>query len=189
MNALNQALAVKPVEYVFQKTLHKTYVIGTGQNSLVTDQPFGMVIPERMTMLMLDMDSFSGRSNRNGLYFEHGNISNLHMTVNGNTLYNINTSFPNNYSQSYYETIKTLGLDNDHMITFDAYNSGRSVFMFNFVKEPVEEALPIETSASLRINLKLNHNLQSPHVIILLADTIGLLSIDNQRMVTCDVRG
>ena len=51
------------------------------------------------------------------------------------------------------------------------------------------DTLPIETNASLRINLKLSQNLLRPHVIILLAETTGLLSIDNQRMVTCDVRG
>ena len=189
MTALNQSLVVKPIEYVFQKTLHKTYVIGTGESSIMIDQPFGMVIPERMTLLMVDMNGFSGRSNQNGLYFEHSNISNLHMSVNGSTLYNININFPHNYSQSYYETIKTLGLDSDHMITFDTYKSGRSVFMFNFINEPVGEALPVETSASLRINLKLSENLTTPRVIILLAETTGLLSIDNQRIVTCDVRG
>ena len=189
MTALNQALMVKPIEYVFQKTLHKTYVIGNGESSIMIDQPFGMVIPERMTFLMVDMNGFSGRSNQNGLYFEHCNISNLHMTVNGSTIYNINTNFPNNYSQSYYETLKTLGLDNDHMITFDTYKGGRTAFMFNFIHEPTGETLPVETTASLRINLKLSENLSSPHVIILLAETTGLLSIDSQRIVTCDVRG
>ena len=73
------------------------------------DQPFGMVIPERLILLIVEMDSFSGRTNQNGLYFEHCDISNLHMTVNGNTLYNISTNFPeNNYSQSYYENDKKL---------------------------------------------------------------------------------
>ena len=190
MTALNHALATKPIEYVFQKTLHKTYVIGAGENSIMIDQPFGMVIPERMILLIVDMNSFSGSTSQNGLYFEHCNISNLHMTVNGNTLYNINTNFPeNSYSQSYYETIKSLGLDNDHMITFDAYKAGRSIFGFNFINEPAGETLPIETTARLRLNLKLSQNLASPHVIILLAETTGLLTIDNQRMVTCDVRG
>ena len=75
------------------------------------------------------------------------------------------------------------------MITFDAYKAGRSIFAFNFIHEPAGETLPIETTASLRLNLKLSQNLASPHVIILLAETTGLLTIDNQRMVTCDVRG
>ena len=187
--ALNEALSVKPLEYVFQKTLHKTYVIGTGQNSILIDHPFGMVIPEKMYMLIVNMNAFSGRNNLNGLYFSHGDISNILITLNGSTVYNIATDFPHFFNQSYYESLKTLGLKVDHMITHDSFKSGRSVFMFNFINEPIEEALPIETSASLRINLKLKENLTSPHVIILLAETTGLLTIDSHRTVTCDVRG
>ena len=189
LSALNESLNMKPLEYIFHKTLHKTYVIGTGESSIMIDQPFGSCIPEKLTMLILDMDSFSGAYNRNGLYFNHANISNMHITINGNSVYNINTSFPHHYAQSYYETQKSLGLDNNNMITYDTYNKGRSVFCFNFVNENVQDTLPVEMSASLRLNLKFSQNVNSPHVIILLADTTGLLTIDNQRLITCDVRG
>ena len=189
LSALNQSLTVKPVEYIFNKTLHKTYVVGSGENSIMIDQPFAMVVPEKLTMVIVRMDSFSGANTRNGLYFNHADLANVHITLNGNTVYNINTTFPHIYSQSYYEVQKALGIDKDNMITYDAFKSGRSVFMFNFVNEPTEETLPVESSASLRLNLKFGSNLSSPHVIILLADTTGLLSIDNQRFVNCDVRG
>ena len=189
MTALNEALSVKPIEYVFQKTLHKTYVIGNNENSIMIDQPFGMVIPEKMHMIIVNMDAFSGGPSSNGLYFEHANLENCHLTVNGNTLYNINTSFPHVYSQSYYETLKSIGLNNDHMITHEAFKAGRSVFSFNFINETVEETLPVESSASLRLTLKFGQNLAAPHIVILIAETTGLLTIDNNRIVTCDVRG
>ena len=189
LSALNQSLSVKPVEYIFHKTLHKTYVVGSGENSIMIDQPFAMVVPEKLTMVIVDMNAYSGTTTRNGLYFDHGNLNNVHITLNGSTVYNINTDFPHSYSQSYYEVQKALGIDKDNMITYDAFKNGRSVFTFNFVNEPTEETLPVESSASLRINLKFSQNLATPHVIILLAETTGLLSIDNQRFVNCDVRG
>ena len=189
LTALNQSLALKPVEYIFNKTLHKTYVVGSGENSIMIDQPFGMVVPEKLSMVIVSMDSYSGNNAQNGLYFDHANISNIHVTLNGNTVYNFNTSFPHVYSQCYYEIQKAIGIDKDNMITYDSFKNGRSVFTFNFVDEPTEETLPVESSASLRINLKFGQNLTRPHVIILLADTTGLLSVDNQRFVSCDVRG
>ena len=189
LSALNHSLVVKPIEYIYHKTLQKTYVVGAGESSIMIDQPFGTCIPEKMDMIILDMASFSGSSSRNGLYFDHANITNIHVTVNGSTLYNINTLFPSKYSQSYYETQKTLGIDKENMITFDTYKKGRTVFSFNFVNESVEETLPVEVTANSRLNLKFGSNLTTPSVIILLADTTGLLSIDNQRFVTCDVRG
>ena len=187
--ALNKSLDIKPLEYIFHKTLHKTYVVGRDESSIMIDQPFGMCIPERMTMIMVDMDGFSGRTNQNGLYFEHANISNIHVTVNGSTIYNINTSFPHEYSQCYYETQKALGIDKNNLVTYNTYKGGRSLFTFNFINETVEDTLPVEMSANLRLNLKFASSLSNPHVIILLADTTGLLSVDNQRIVTCDVRG
>ena len=189
MMALNHALTVKPVEYVFNKCLHKTYVIGGGESSIMIDQPFGMVIPEKMTMVIVDMNSFSGRPHINSLYFEHANLSNIHLTINGSTVYNMNSNFPEAYTQTYYETLKTIGIDKDNMITYKSFKEGRSVFMFNFIHESIEESLPVESSAHLRLSLKFARNLSTPHVIILLADTTGLLSIDNQRVVSCDVRG
>ena len=189
MMALNQALSVKPIEYVFQKTLHKTYVVASGENSIMIDRPFGMVIPEKMHVIIVNMNAFSGRASLNGLYFEHANLENLHLTVNGNTFYNVNTSFPNVYSQSYYETLKSIGLNNNNMITHESFKTGRTVFSFNFVNETVEETLPVESSASLRLTLKFGQNLTAPHTIILLAETTGLLTIDNNRIVSCDVRG
>ena len=189
LSALNESLNLKPLEYIFHKTLHKTYVVGTGESSIMIDQPFGSCIPEKLTMLIVDMDAFSGNYNHNGLYFKHANISNTHITINGSTVYNINTAFPHQYAQSYYETQKSMGLDNNNMITYETYNKGRSVFCFNFVNENVQDTLPVEMSASLRVNLKFAQSVNSPHVIILLADTTGLLTIDKQRLVSCDVRG
>ena len=189
MTALNQALTVKPIEYIFQKTLHKTYVVGTNENSILIDQPFGMVVPEKMTMLLVDMDAYSGQPTSNGLYFQHANLSNIHLTVNGSTHYNINTEFPDSYTQAYYETLKSIGLDVNHMITYNSFKSGRAIFVFNFINEPVEETLPIESSASIRLNIKFGTNISKPLIVILLAETTGLLSIDSHRIISCDVRG
>ena len=189
LTALNQALTIKPVEYVFDKTLHKTYVIGANESSIMIDQPFGSCVPTTLTMVIVDMNAFSGSLSENGLYFDHADISNMHLTVNGTTVYNINTSFPNSFSQSYYETQKALGIDKSNLITYDSYKSGRAVFTFNFVNENVHDSLPVEISASLRINIQLGNRVTTPHVILLLAETVGLISLDSQRNVTCDVRG
>ena len=94
-----------------------------------------------------------------------------------------------NYAHMFYECQKCIGIESNNMITADSFPKGRSVFCFNFVNEVAEDSLPIERSANLRLSLTLDNNLTSLHVVILLADTKGIISIDNQRIVTCDVRG
>ena len=190
MIALNHAMNTKPIEYIFNKTLFKTFVIGNGESGIMIDQPFGNCIPEKLTMLLVDMKSMAGDSTLNPLYFRHCNLANTHITINGSTIYNINTDFNNeNYAHMFYESQKSIGIESNNMITADSFSEGRGVFCFNFVNEVTEDSLPIERSANLRLSLTLDNNLTSPHVVILLADTKGIISIDNQRVVTCDVRG
>ena len=188
--ALNKALVTKPMEYIFKKTLYKSYVIGTGESSIMIDQPFTNCIPDKLTMLFLNMNTMSGALNQNPLYFDHCNIGNIHITINGTSIYNINSDFENGeFSHLFYECQKSIGIDTGNMITYNSFEKGRSVFCFNFINEPVEDSLPVERSANLRLSLSFKQAMQSPHVIILLADTTGIISIDNQRIVTCDVRG
>ena len=76
------------------------------------------------------------------------------------------------------------------MITHESYKKkSRSVFCFNFVNENIDDTLPVERSSNLRLSLSFKNNLTSLHVVNLLTDTKGIISIDNQRVVTCDVRG
>ena len=190
MLALNQAMSTKPLEYVFNKTLFKTFVMGTGESGIMIDQPFGNCIPEKLTKVLVDMKSMSCDPTLNPLYFRHCNLANTHLTINGTTIYNINTDFDDdNYAHMFYESPKSMGIESDNMITHDSFAEGRAVFCFNFVNEVTEDSLLIERSANLRISPTLNDSLLIPHVVILLADTKGIISIDNQRVVTCDVRG
>ena len=89
----------------------------------------------------------------------------------------------------FYETQKSRGIDVSNMITHESYGKGRAVFCFNFVNEIIEDILPVERSANLRLSLTLKDNLTEPHIVILLADTKGIISIDNQRVVNCNARG
>ena len=187
--ALNDALTINPIQYIFNKTLHKTYVIGSYQNSILIEQPFGSCIPEKIGMMLVDMRNFSGDYMRNPLFLKNCDLSNIHITINGSTIYNINCEFPNNISNLYYITQKSLGLAHENMISYDSFSKGRTLMYFNFITEDMDDALPVEMSASMRINLKLRVNVASPVVVILLAETTGLLTIDSARSIVTDVRG
>ena len=89
----------------------------------------------------------------------------------------------------FYESQKSIGTESNNMITADSFSEGRGVFCFNLVNEVTEDSFPIERSANLRLSLTLDNNLTSPYVNILLADTKGIISIDNQRVFTGDVGG
>ena len=125
----------------------------------------------------------------NPLYFPHCGVNSIHITINGNTVYTIRSIFPSQVTQAYYETQKGIGLERENMISYDSFTSGRTVFSFSFVSEDMKEALPVEMSASMRISIRFSNPLSTPHVVMLFGDTTGILSIDSDRIVHCDVRG
>ena len=87
------------------------------------DQPFGNCIPEKLTMLLVDMKSMAGDPTLNPLYFRHCNLANTHITINGSTIYNINTDFNNdNYAHMFYESQKSIGIESNNMITADSFS-------------------------------------------------------------------
>ena len=91
MPALNHAMNTKPIEYIFSKTLFKTFAI-----------------PEKLTMLLVDMKSMAGDSTLSPLYFRHCNLANTHLTINRSTIYNISTDFNNgNYAHMFYMKLKS----------------------------------------------------------------------------------
>ena len=100
---------VKPLELVFNKPPYKTFAIGQGESGIMLDQPFGNCIPEKLVMILVNMSSMPGNTILNPLYFKHCNLSNVHVTINGTSIYNINIDFDTgNYSHMFYEARKSV---------------------------------------------------------------------------------
>lgn len=66
------------------------------------------VISEKLYMVILDMEAFSGRYNRNGIYFHHADLSSMTVTVNGNNIYDISTDFPHKYAKCWRSWVWTV---------------------------------------------------------------------------------
>ncbi|XP_069937312.1 uncharacterized protein [Cherax quadricarinatus] len=188
--ALNKSLALdaKPIIYTFNRTLSKNYVLGHNQTSLLIDQPWGHVIPAKIFMVILPMTAYAGKHKENGLYFEHGDLASLSVCINNNTVYRISSDFPHHYSKLYYEAINSLGIEEENLILYESFASGRTINIFNLTDSQVEDALPIEKSGNLRIELQFSKPAPHNKVVLLFAQTTGVLSIDQNRSVHCDVR-
>ena len=89
LQSLEKSLTLRPMQYTYNRTLYKTYVLGANQTSLVIELPYAQIIPQTMFMAVVDMESFSGDYTRNGLYFNHSDLSHVHISVNGSSVYNL----------------------------------------------------------------------------------------------------
>ncbi len=78
-------------------------------------------------MAIIDMDSLQGVIDKNGLYLHHADLSHVHITVNGPTIYKVRSSFPHHASKLFYTTLDSLGLNTRNSLIFDAFNKGQYV--------------------------------------------------------------
>lgn len=62
--------------------------------------------------------------------------------------------FPFKYVQLYYTTFRSLGLDTNHLLTYDSFSSGRTLLAFNFRSEVIQVSLLQEGKGNLHIVLE-----------------------------------
>ncbi|XP_069177093.1 uncharacterized protein [Procambarus clarkii] len=188
--ALNSSLLASPdpITYTFNRTISKTYVLARNQTSLLIDQPWAQVIPHKIYMIIVPMNYFAGLHQGNGLYFENAKLKSIAMYLNNNAIYRIGGDFDNHYSRLYYETLKTLGLERDSLLAYDSFNKGRSIFTFDLTTIQTKDSLPVEKSGNLHMELEFGGGVTYNRLVLLFGETTGVLSIDGQRTVLCDVR-
>ena len=189
LQSLNSQLqAGAETRTLFNKTLFKSLVLGKQQTSLVSDLPWGSIVPERIYVAMIGMTAFSGAYKENGLHFSNSNLSELTVSINGVSVYKTNVDFPHECSQAYFTTIESLGIENDHLLDFDTFKRGRTLFIYNLLPEDVQGTVPVEQSGNLRISFQLKEGVDENVVILLFADTKAVMSVNYDRNVTCDSR-
>ena len=67
--------------------------------------------------------------------------------------------------------------------------SGKGVFCFDFIAEDMNDVVPTDLSGNLKIELRFKDTMKEPIVVFLIGDTTGLITIDQDRSITCDIRG
>ena len=184
----NQLEAGHDTKTLFNKTLYKSLVLGKQQTSIVSDLPWGNVIPERLYIVIVEMNAFSGAYNKNGLYFSSSNLSEISVSLNGVSVYKNAVSFPHECSQAYFNAIESLGIENDTLLDFNGFKQGKTIFVYSLLPEDLQGTVPLEQSGNLRLSLQLKQGVDKNLVILMFGDTKGVISVNADRNVVCDSR-
>lgn len=190
LKALNQSMfdTNEPVEYIYNRTLQKSYILGVNQTSLTADLLWSQVIPRRLYAVIVDLEALTGKYASNGVYFQHGDLSNVSVAINSSPVYQLSSDFDNDkFSCLYFETLKALGLEQSHLLSRDAFKNGRTVLAFSFDGSE-EGTLSKELSGNLRVTLNFATPQNKNRCILFFGESTGVIRIDGKRTVSCDVR-
>ena len=134
------------------------------------------------------MEAHSGDYTLNPLYLSHGDISQISLSVNGRTMYNIPSKFPHDYAELYHRTLDALGFHKEHLIGKDIFGKGAMICTFDLRAENLNDNLPVEMNGGLRLSLNLSKGENENHLLILFGETVGIITANSERRLQCDVR-
>ena len=60
LESLNKSLMNEAIDYAYNKTIYKSYVLGANQTSILMDLPWAQIIPEMLYMVILIWTHFRG---------------------------------------------------------------------------------------------------------------------------------
>ena len=175
---------VPTLDYVFTSKIVKQYHLPAGQNEHHLDLPFSSTIPERLYVVFQSYDNYQTRQwDENLLYLEHLNLSNVYITINGTTIYNIKCDFESgNVAELYNTTL--LCLDKDHLLTYDKFINGMTILGFPLAVFDQSADIRSPFHGVLRITLTFKGRLADAAMAYMLGDVLSILSINNNRDIT-----
>lgn len=188
--ALNQNLSKpgKCIEYLFNRTLFKNISLPANQTSVTIDMPWNSIIPNTLSFIILNSTSFTGNYNKNGLYFQNADVTEIRATINGAPVYTVTSKFPHFTNQAYYESLNAIGLNYNPLLTHKAFVYGKTMFCIKFDTDESDDTITVEKSGNLRISISFGTPSLQNRVILMNGDTTGIIKIDSDRNVLCDVR-
>ena len=82
-NAINTVLNDKNAQYAITRTTPKVFTVPRGQQSQHIDNAFLGEIPKRIAISVMDNDSYNGNYKKNPFNFQHYNLTQIGISVNG----------------------------------------------------------------------------------------------------------
>ena len=134
------------------------------------------------------MEAISGDYTLNPLYFNNSTLSNVYISVNGTSLFNIACDFPHKCSKLYYTVLNAIGFNVDNILTYESFVKGQTLLAFNLLPEEIKDTVSLEATGNLRITLEFNTALVGNKVVLLFGPTTGVMKINADRRIICETR-
>ena len=169
------------LDYIFTSKTSRQFHIPHGVNEHMIDLPYANTIPEKIFIVFQQYDNFNTRSwDRNGLYLDHLDLINVYITINGSTIFNIDSNFTTGNCAELYNTC-LLCLGKNHSLSYDNFKEGLTILAFPLATFDPAGDIRNPYYGNLRIRLTFKDKLADSAVCYLVGDIMSVLSINNNR--------
>ena len=170
------------MEYLMRNYVTHTEQFAAGQNTISISRPFQQKIPSRLYLMMVRQDALNGVFERNPLYFQHNNLINYRVSIDGISIVDQDVNIDNGAVNVYHDSQIAHG-NNSHFIPYETYTKGAFVICINTNFQNGDE-LTYERRGNLQIHLRLGGNLATNNILFVMGEVFTTFSIDADRSVT-----
>lgn len=135
--AHNTVLEQVNAKYYFDRVTVKTFTIPANLSTISIDNAVNGILPTSLIFTMVDSDSYNGNIKKNPYNFQHFDISQFNLLVNGTPVPNValETNFDQSqFTRAYHTLFSGTGIhhnDRGHQITKDMFKNGYFLLAFN----------------------------------------------------------
>ena len=174
---------IPTLDYIYTSKVSRQFHIPSGVNEHIIDLPYNNNIPEKIFIAFQAYDNFNTRDwKENGLYLEHLNLSNVFITINGSTMYNIKCDFETGDVAELYNTC-LLCLDKNHLLTFNHFKNGMTILGFPLTTYDPSADIRSPYYGILRISLTFKSRMADSAICYMLGDIMSILSVNYNREI------
>jgi len=189
-----KALERANVKYPIHRVICKTFTVPTGYLDVSHEKLFSGQLPSRLVVGLVSNAAFNGTNNRNPFNFQHFNLSEIAVFVDGQQQHCIKPLHPNFedglYISSYLSLFSGTGKinkDDGNNINRNEYGSGYTLYAFDLSPDLSEDDhFNLMKQGGLRLVLKFAQALATTVTVIAYAEFENVIEIDRNRNVIYD---
>ncbi|XP_061191760.1 uncharacterized protein F54H12.2-like [Saccostrea echinata] len=186
----SKQLESTPVKYIISRNELKMNTIPKGSTEFYWDNIFPQAVPDRIVIGLIDQKAVNGDYTANPFNFEHFNVSDVGVYVNGESVPGrpLKTDFTAGHFLSAYtrlfEASGKWNKDAGLVISRENFKAGYSLFVFTI--DPCgfgEEYLNLIRRGNTRLELKFKQATTKAANVLVLATFSSLLEVDKSREI------
>ena len=193
-NAINTVLNDKNTQYAITRTTPKVFTVAREQQSQHIDNAIFGEIPKRISVCMMDNNSYNGNYKKNPFNFKHYNLTQIGISVNGEEVpfkplkLNFDDKlFVTAYNTLFSDTGKLHGNREDYsegcIIKREDYSEGCMIIVADLTPFEIGDSFDLKAEGTLSIDLVFKSPLAATINILVYAEYDNIIEIDSSRNV------
>ena len=190
-NAINTVLNDKNAQYAITRT-PKVFTVPRGQQSKHIDNAFLGEIPKHIAICMMDSDSYNGNYKKNPFNFQHYNLTQIGISVNGEEIpfKPLKLNFDDKLFVTAYNTVfsgtRKLHGNSGSIIKREDYSEGYTIIITDLTPFEIGDNFDLKAEETLCIYLVFKSPLTATINVLVYAEYNNVIEIDSNRNVIKD---